>query len=250
MDAPADTAVRTALRLTGRDVLALLHRVSTNALLDLPAGAARATLFCDFRGRLLHRAHVLHAADGALWLLRGDADGAALAAFVDRFVFREDVRIEDRGEQFAWTLDGVAWGEPLAEHERIARGLPRHGAEIAEAFTPYEVNLADEVHLAKGCYTGQEALQRVVTYDSARRRLVRFAGAGAPPAPQLVFGPAPGDAATGASGALTSVAATPEGGWVALAVLRKDAAGPLRLADGTALAEPAEFVEKRPLGRP
>lgn len=243
MDAPD----RTALRLAGRDALALLHRVSTNALLDLPAGGARATLFCDFRGRLLHRAHVVHAPDGAVWLLRGDAAGAPLAAFVDRFVFREDVRVEDRADAFAWTLEGVAWGEPLAEHERIARGLPRHGAEIAEAFNPYEVNLAHEVHLAKGCYTGQEALQRLVTYDSVRRRLVRFEGEGPPPVtPQDVLGAAGGGPV---AGVLTSAAERPGGGWIALAALRHDALAPLRLADGTPLGGPAEFPATAPLGR-
>lgn len=245
--APAPEA-RTALRLTGRDALPLLHRLSTNALLDLPAGAARATLFCDFRGRLLHRAHVVHARDGAVWLLRGDAAGAELAAFVDRFVFREDVAIEDRAAGFAWTQDGVAWGEPLAEPERIARGLPRHGAEIAEAFNPYEVNLAREVHLAKGCYTGQEALQRLVTYDSVRRRLVRLAGEGPAPGPQDVL--AAGAEAGRAAGVLTSSAALPGGGWTALAALRHDARTPLRLADGTPLGEPVEFPESAPLGRP
>lgn len=246
MTAPAPD--RTALRLTGRDALALLHRLSTNALLDLPVGEARATLFCDFRGRLLHRAHVVHARDGGLWLARSDAPGGPLAAFVDRFVFREDVAIEDRADAFDWTLGGVAWGEPLGEPERIARGLPRHGAEVAEAFNPYEVNLAREVHLAKGCYTGQEALQRLVTYDSVRRRLVRLAGDGATPAPQdvLATGGEPGRAA----GVLTSAAPLPGGGWIALAALRHDAAAPLRLADGTPLGAPAEFPESAPLGRP
>ena len=243
------TAARTALRLTGHEGLALLHRLSTNALLDLPEGAARATLFCDFRGRLLHRAHVLHAPGGALWLLRGDADGGALAAFVDRFVFREDVSLEDRSSGFDWTIEGVAWGEPLEEHERISRGLPRHGAEIADAFNPFEVNLAHEVHLAKGCYTGQEALQRLVTYDSVRRRLVRLAGGGsvpAAPAEVLAAGAEPGRE----SGVLTSAARQPAGGWVALATVRHDATGALHLADGTPLGEPFEFPVQRPQGRP
>ena len=245
---PTATAERTALRMTGRDCLGLLHRVSTNALLDLAPGAARATLFCDFRGRLLHRAHVLHAPGGEVWLLRHDAGAPPLSAFVDRHVFREDIAIDDRSADFGWTVDGVAWDEPRAEHERIALGLPRHGAEIAESFNPYEVNLAHEVHLAKGCYTGQEALQRLVTYDSVRRRLVRFAGDGPPPSPQEVRD-AGGDSAR-AAGMLTSAAAVPGGGWVALASVRKDAAGALRLADGTPLGEPLEFPEARPQGRP
>src|SRR6185503_4212916 len=66
-------------------------------LADLAPGQARATLFCDFRGRLLHRA-VVAAEKDAIWLLRDDAAGAELAAFLDRHVFRDDVRIEDRSE--------------------------------------------------------------------------------------------------------------------------------------------------------
>jgi folate-binding protein YgfZ len=245
---PLTTTTRTALRLTGADALALLHRISSNALLDLPAGQARATLFCDFRGRLLHRAHVLHAQGGAVWLMRGDAEGASLAAFVDRFVFREDVHVDDRGAEFAWTLDGVAWGEERPEHERIAAGLPRAGAEIAEHCNPYEVNLAHEVHLAKGCYTGQEALQRLVTYDSVRRRLVGLSGDGDVPAPQEVFAvSAPDDRA---AGLLTSAAEKPDGGGIALAVVRRDTPGALRLADGTPLGDPVAFAETRPQGRP
>jgi folate-binding Fe-S cluster repair protein YgfZ len=91
----------TSLRLLGRDALSLLHRISTNALADLTPGRARATLFCDFRGRLLHRALVGIASDGAVWLFRDDAPGAPLAAFLARLVFRDDVRIEDHSAELA-----------------------------------------------------------------------------------------------------------------------------------------------------
>ena len=190
----------TALRLTGRDALSLLHRITSNALDGLAPGSARATLFCDFRGRLQHRAVVALTRDGAVWLLRPDAPGAPLAAVLDRAIFRDDVRVEDRSAEIPVTPvlglpgerdvleeeDGVPrvvatgdgtrlvtrGGEPLTERERIARLLPRHGHEIAEAFNPYEAGLGHEVHLAKGCFTGQEALQRLFTYDSVRRRPV------------------------------------------------------------------------------
>ena len=84
-----------ALRLDGADALALLHRLSTAFLADLAPGEGRATLFCDFRGRLLHRAWVARDPGGAIWLLRPDAKAAELAAFIDRHVFREQVRIEE-----------------------------------------------------------------------------------------------------------------------------------------------------------
>src|SRR5215471_9468113 len=98
---PSDPPGSTALRLLGGDALALLHRISTNALLDLGPGGARGTLFCDFRGRLLHRAVVGLDGEGAVWLLRDDAPGAPLAAFIDRHVFRDDVRIDDRSHELA-----------------------------------------------------------------------------------------------------------------------------------------------------
>src|SRR6185436_19095602 len=93
--------------------------------------------------------------------------------------------------------------EALSESARIVLLHPRHGHEIAEAFNPFEVGLAHEVHLAKGCFTGQEALQRLITYESVRRRPARVQIAGDPPAlpcDVLAKGDAPGERA----GVLTS----------------------------------------------
>jgi len=248
MDSPipgataAEPRVR-ALRFEGRDVLDVLHRISSNDLAGLPPEGSRVTLFCDFRGRLLHRAVVVRAADGAVWLL-SDSPGEALAAFVDARVFREDVR------RAAGPLEVPAAMRALAEaafgadeRARIEAGLPRFGHEVSEAFNAYEAGLAGEVHLAKGCYTGQEALQRLVTYDSVRRERVRFSGAGDPPAPQDVL--AGGETV----GRLTSATAS-GGGWIALAIVRVaaiEAGLPLTLADGTALAAPHRFPPAHPL---
>lgn len=276
----------TALRLTGRDVLPLLHRTTSNALADLTPGMARATLFCDFRGRLLHRAVVAVAPDAAVWLLRDDAPGAELAAAVDRMVFRDDVQIADLSGEHpvrrvatasaahtefraldsglhvpvtASTGDGTLYTteprEPLAGDEAEApddaesiRALrPRHGHEIAEAFNPYEVGLGGEVHLAKGCFTGQEALQRLITYDSVRRRPVhvrlrsrrRAIAAGEP---LDVF------AAGERAGLLTRLA-----GLDGFAILRRDAldhAAPFALEDGSVLEIVSAPEPARPLGRP
>ena len=264
-------APTTALRLTGRDVLPLLHRVTTQALADLSPGEARATLWCDFRGRLQHRAVVAVTRDGAVWLLRADAPGAELAAAVDKSIFRDDVRVEDRSDELPVTLargrevergvleeangaprvvatgDGTrlvvgAAAEPLGEPERIALLHPRHGHEIAEALNPYEVGLAHEVHLDKGCYTGQEALQRLITYESVRRRPVVMRVPTNATAPQDVL------AAGERAGVLTSVA-----NGVGFAVVRRDAiesGGSLALPDGTSLEVLQAPEPARPLGRP
>jgi len=269
-------ATSTALRLTGRDTLPLLHRVTTNALEDLQPGEARATLWCDFRGRLQFRAIVAVAGDGAVWLLRDDAPGAELAAAVDKTIFRDDVRVEDVSGAYPFVLargttgeagvldevnavpsvvstgDGTrlvksGTAEPLAESARIVLLHPRHGREIADAFNPFEVGLANEVHLAKGCFTGQEALQRLITYESVRRRPARVRVVGATPSlPSDVIakGDSPGDRA----GVLTSFEAG-EG----FAVLRREpleSGADFALADGRVVEVIAAPEPARPLGRP
>ena len=97
-----------AIRLSGRDVLAVLHNISTQSLLDLVTGEARLALFCDFRGRLLHRAHAARVSDGSVWLVREDGGGASLAAWLERAVFREDLRIEDQSAAFGVTPEFAA----------------------------------------------------------------------------------------------------------------------------------------------
>lgn len=276
MDSSPHPAPRTtALRLTGADALGLLHRVSTQSLLDLAPGEARATLFCDFRGRLLHRAIVHRARDGAVWLLRDDAPGAELASFVDRYVFRDDVRIEDRSAELpvarhvgavagaseesgiprlvvvgdeSWAV-GEPVPDPADERARVEAGHPAHGHEIAEEFNPYEVGLGDEVHLEKGCYTGQEALQRLVTYRSVRRRLTRVAGAG--PAPRT---PARLEWRDGAAGWVTTAVAArrPAEGWIGLAVIKVEAleSSEIPTLDGKPLSSaPEPLVAPPPLRR-
>jgi folate-binding protein YgfZ len=268
--ATPDPTGSTALRLVGGDALALLHRISTNALLDLRPGEARGTLFCDFRGRLLHRAVVYRDA-GGVWLLRDDAPGETLAAFVDRHVFRDDVRLEDRSHDLhvrrvdparanppgipgSVRLEdetlavGADSGIPASELERIRAGRAAHGHEIVEEFNPLEVGLGNEVHLDKGCYTGQEALQRLTTYRSVRRTLIRVTGAGPPP-------PVPREVSGGGTtvGRLTSAASIPGSAptWMGLAVVRLDAlesASPLSV-DGESVLEVERIPARRPVGR-
>ena len=270
------------LRLTGRDALPLLHRISTQALDDLGPGETRTTLFCDFRARLLFRAHVARLSDDSVWLLHELAPGAELAAHLDKHIFREDVKVEDWSDRFAVRgriESSLRAGVPAIEEEgrpsrlviadtaaldvvpiattlpldpldtwevaRIATGRPRHGHEIADAFHPFEVGLADEVHLSKGCYTGQEVLQRLITYRSVRRQLARVAGAGAPPAT-----PVPACIGDERVGTLTTSIAAGDG-WAGLAVLSANSFEPgaqVRVEDGPPFSEIAVFAPRQPRG--
>lgn len=273
------------VRLEGPDALDVLHSISTQSLVDLDVGHARATLFCDFRGRLLHRAIVARTGDGSVWLMRDDAPGADLVEHLQRHVFREQVTVADVSA--AWQVRSVTGAEQLepgrlseqggvperiqvdpglalvitrggetqassddeiTERARIAAGRPRHGHEVHPDFNPYEVGLAHEVHLDKGCYTGQEALMRLVTYQSVRRALARIEGAGDAPAASRDV------AMDGVKvGVLTSAVARIGGGWIGLAVLRHGAliAGSQIVVAGAGEVENVQpFPITRPLGLP
>jgi folate-binding protein YgfZ len=277
-------AASCVLRLEGKDVLPLLHNISTRSLLDLAPGEARATLFCDFRGRLLHRAAVARMQDGGVWLVRPDAPGDDLAAHLDRHVFREDVRIAD--ESAAWDVTarhdgtlpagsvteraggfrlaigdacvfelsahaGEHAGEALDETERVRLGWPRHDHEIRDEFNAFEVNLGADVSLDKGCFTGQEALMRLITYRSVRRRLVSLAGRGDAAASADVR-----DATGEKIGRLTSVVREPDardGAWRGLAVVRLESAiegRAARIDAATDVSVTRVFPFASPLGRP
>ena len=269
----------TLIRLEGRDALDLLHRISTQHLRELEPGHCSSTLFCDFRGRVAHRVAVAQASDGSVWLVRVDAPADELMAQVDRQIFRDDVRMEDVSARAtviaiaaptgaaAGTIserDGVPTvlhldrgidllvgpvpSVPgLGEAARIRKGAPLHGHEIRDAFNPFEIGLASDVHLDKGCFTGQEALLRMMTYGGVRRRLVMIEGEGRAPASGETVRQETKDA-----GVVTS-SAPEDSAWVALGVLRHDALAsdaPFATESGAAIALVTPFTETRPLGLP
>ncbi len=273
------TPASTLLRLEGRDALDLIHRISTQNVRELAVGECRATLFCDFRGRVQHRAIVAHATPGVVWLLRADAPGAELFVQVDKQIFRDKVVMVDWSDRAPVTAthsaegavagtvesrDGVpvrlhlpdgidlvigdaTGAAPFNESARIRLGAPRHGHEIREDFNALEVGLARDIHLSKGCFTGQEALMRMMTYSGVRRQLARLEGEGPPP----VEGESlkRGDADVGV---VTSVAREGDA-WSALAVVRRDALDSgeaLTSSSGARVTRAIAFPDHRPQGLP
>lgn len=76
-------------------------------------------------------------------------------------------------------LDGVE--EADAEALRVVRlenGYPRYGEEITERFLPQETGQMHAVSFQKGCYLGQEIVERVRSRAQIHRRLLplRIAG--------------------------------------------------------------------------
>lgn len=64
-------------------------------------------------------------------------------------------------------------GMHLFHYFRIETGLPWVGWEIGESDLVLEAGLEDFVSRNKGCYPGQEVVERIFTYGQVNRRLVR-----------------------------------------------------------------------------
>ncbi|WP_258802933.1 YgfZ/GcvT domain-containing protein [Pseudarthrobacter sp. NS4] len=135
-------------------------------------------------------------------------------------------------------LEETVAGRPLAgvlaaEALRVAAWRPRIGAETDDKTIPHELDLLrTAVHLAKGCYRGQETIARVHNLGHPPRRLVFLQLDGS----QHTMPAAGSPVLSGERkvGAVTSVAQHYEMGPVALAVIKRSVAGDeiLTILDG------------------
>jgi folate-binding protein YgfZ len=95
-----------------------------------------------------------------------------------------------------WTPPGatVELNAPFAgfqayEALRIENGFPRWGADLGPDLLPMEAGLeAIAISYTKGCYIGQEVIQRVKTYSEPPRMLVQLDVAGAAPGEKVSAG--------------------------------------------------------------
>ncbi|HET8945667.1 MAG TPA: hypothetical protein VFQ07_01685 [Candidatus Polarisedimenticolia bacterium] len=121
-----------ALRVTGGDATDLLHRLSTNDLKAIPEGGGAPTVFTTAKGRIVALVTV-HRLPGALHLLVEADRAEALREWIDRYTFREDVKVEDRrATHTTLGLCGPRAGAIVAAAFPRAAGLPRHGAAEVE----------------------------------------------------------------------------------------------------------------------
>lgn len=101
---------------------------------------------------------------------------------------------------------------------RVESGVPALGRELDEEVFPAEARLGHAVSSSKGCYTGQEIVERIRSRGAVRYLLVGLRFEGDPPAPGTELHDAGGKRV----GEVTSVARSPEAGAIGLGYLRRE----------------------------
>ena len=69
-------------------------------------------------------------------------------------------------------LNGTLIGDTAFQIIRVESGMPDWGTEITQDYNPHESRLIKAVSFTKGCYTGQEVIARLDTYDKVQKYLM------------------------------------------------------------------------------
>ena len=115
---------------------------------------------------------------------------------------------------------------------RISRGIPQFGVDIRERDLPQETGLTRALNFTKGCYLGQEIVERIRSRGAVHREFTAFTVEGVLPAAGVKI------VADKEVGEITSSAILPLASGdrsVALGYLRRAAAGKSLLAGGAKL---------------
>ncbi|HEX2017281.1 MAG TPA: glycine cleavage T C-terminal barrel domain-containing protein [Solirubrobacteraceae bacterium] len=135
------------------------------------------------------------------------------------------------------TQGAIGVDEAVVEVLRVERGRPRYGIDLDSATIPQEAGLNDRaVSFTKGCYVGQETVARLHYRGRPNRHLLglRLTGPAAPGDPLRL-----GERELGRLG---SVARSPQLGWIALALVRREGQAGDRVSVGAGEVS-AELVE-------
>lgn len=166
---PADLdrvlGLRDVVVVEGPDAQTYLHSQVSQDLNGMTVGERRWTFVLDPTGKVESLARVTRVGDERFELDTDEGFGDALRARIDRF------RIRVKAD----TSMGEQIGSPADEQERIAVGWPRLGAELLPGATLVAgTGLAGvAVSYTKGCYPGQELVERMDSRGAEAPKAIR-----------------------------------------------------------------------------
>lgn len=128
-------------------------------------------------------------------------------------------------------------GERALEFARITDGVPVYPSEFGEHCTPLDAAGSDGLTDGKGCYPGQEVIERTLAIGRPARMLL-------PVLSEAALTPGDTLAVAGKDvGTITSSAEDPEGGWIGLALVKSRAASADQFVSGESVVRRRDVEE-------
>jgi folate-binding protein YgfZ len=201
---------RKGMEIKGLDGIDLLHRISTWNAHKREIGVPTDALFLTPSGKIISAFTITPLSTDTLQVeldpLPDDSNRTQFLKILEQFTFAEHYTLKEI------PLDP----KPGTEEERIRSGRALIGKEFHpnEKTNPLEVNLAHAIADQKGCYPGQEVIEKMISIGSSPKRLVTL---------KSLSRIEEGDPIMDASQQVGTVTSAVQDGpfWFALAIVRK-----------------------------
>jgi folate-binding protein YgfZ len=207
-----DPDARDHVVVDGPDALTYLQSQISQDIRELAVGASAWTLVLDPTGKVDALARVTRSSDDRFDFDTDAGFGDALAARLSRFKIRVKAEI---------SVEPAPSSMPSADNEaaRVAAGWPSMGREIVPGETIPAMTgvVAQAVCFTKGCYPGQELVERMDSRGADAPKRLRIVDVGADVADVAVGDPVTADDGT-EIGTITSV--SPDGD-LAIALVKR-----------------------------
>lgn len=113
-------AAWSTLAVTGADRVTFLQNMCTNDVRALAVGGSCEAFLTDVKGKIVGHV-IVFAREDALLLLGVPGQGARWMAHLERYIIREDVRLEDASGRFFWCI--AIGGRPVGELIDLGRPM-------------------------------------------------------------------------------------------------------------------------------
>jgi len=157
-------------KMSGSDGIDLLHRISTADLHALKPGQSTSALILTPQGKILTAFRVLKVNDAELVISVAhsvkDQLSSVLLETIDQYTFGEKFTLQ-KIENSPSSLPS------LSDLERIRHAIPAVDHEFRPDGTtnPLEVNFQIAIADQKGCYPGQEVVEKMISVGSSPKKL-------------------------------------------------------------------------------
>jgi tRNA-modifying protein YgfZ len=178
-----DLSHRGRIQATGEDRARLLHALTTNHVQQMKIGDQIYSFFLTAQGRILSDAILVCEQDRFLIDVEPEVR-ESVWKHIDHYIIADDVALEDVTESTfslrvgSHRIYGDLAQKARTEGEASRLGLlrataedwrifriehfqPRYGEDISSSTLPQETGIKEALHFQKGCYLGQEIVERI-----------------------------------------------------------------------------------------